>query len=211
MDGKPQDFKDWKEWYSLKEAQKVLDVTYRTVRYYREQYKEHSKGEGRDIRVSHKFIDLVRKNRKTNTNRISDSKTKKEYKAELEELREKYQKAIKEQRGIYEKRLDKFKGYDYDEETERIEIFTHEEYEAFEKALNEWKLQKVRMEEQQKAFEQTVSSKDELIEMYKNQADYQRKQSDRILTQMDKLIEAIKRRDAIEAVEKKVIGKRHDL
>lgn len=200
-----------KDWYSLKEAQKVLGVTYRTVRYYREQYLEHSKGEGRNIRVSSKFIELVRGNRKKNTVRVTDAKTKSEYRQELDELKAKYQKAIQEQKGIYEKRLDKFKDYDYDEETERIEIFTHEEYEQFENALTEWKIQKVRLEEQQKTFEATISSKEELVEHYRSQADYQKKQADRILDQMDKLIEAIKRRDTIEAVEKKVIGKRHDL
>lgn len=209
MDGKPQ--QQIKEWYTLKEAEKVLGVTYRTVRYYREQYPQYSRGEGRDIRVSHKFIEVVEKNRKQNTNRITDSKTKKEYKEELEQLKEKYHRAIQEQKGIYEGRLQKFKGYDYDQENERLEIFTNEEYEVFENALQEWKVQKVRLEEQRKTFEATLMSKDELVEHYKQQADYQRQQADRILNQMDKLIEAIKRRDTIEAVEKKVIGKNLDI
>ena len=208
MDGKPQQLK---EWYTLKEAEKVLGVTYRTVRYYREQYPQYSRGEGRDIRVSSKFIDIVSKNRKQNNNRITDSKTKKEYKEELEALKEKYQKAVKEQKGIYEERLDKFRDYDYDQENERLEIFTNEEYELFENALQEWKVQKVRLEEQRKTFEASINSKEELVEHYKQQAEYQRQQADRILNQMDKLIEAIKRRDTIEAVEKKVIGKNHDI
>ena len=208
MDGKSQQLK---EWYTLKEAQEMLGVTYRTVRYYREQYPQYSKGEGRDIRVSRKFLDVVEKNRKQNTNRVTDSKTKKEYQEELETLNAKYQKAIQEQKGIYEERLDKFKEFDYDQENERIEIFTNEEYEMFENALQDWKVQKVRLEEQRKTFEATLMSKEELVEHYKNQADYQRQQADRMLNQMDKLIEAIKRRDTIEAVEKKVIGKNHDI
>ncbi len=62
-----------------------------------------------------------------------------------------------------------------------------------------------------KSTDVAISSKEELIVHYRTQADYQKKQADRILDQMEKLIDAIKRRDTIEAVEKKVIGKKLDL
>jgi hypothetical protein len=211
MDGKNITPQRNKEWYTLKEAQQVLGVTYRTVRYYKEQYREHVKGTGRDTRVSSKFIEKVQYNRKSNTNRITDSKTKRQYKEELEQMELKYKKAVQEQKNIYEQRLDKFKDYDYDVENERLEVFTNEDYPKFEAALQEWKVQKVKLEEQKKSFDVAISSKEELIVHYRTQADYQKKQADRILDQMEKLIDAIKRRDTIEAVEKKVIGKKLDL
>lgn len=197
--------------YSLKEASEVLNVSYRTVRYYKDFYTDEVKGEGRSIRVTQRFIDLVAKNRKKNTERITDSKTKKQYKAELEELKAKYQKALNEQKQIYKDKYREFDALDYDSTKERIEVFTHEDYARFEDALREWKQQKVKIEEQEKTFQVQLASKDELIVHYREQADYQKKQSDRILDQMDKLIDAIKRRDTIEAVEKKVIGKKADI
>lgn len=197
--------------YTLKEASEVLNVSYRTVRYYKDIYQEEVTGEGRSIRVTRRFIDLVAKNRKKNTERISDSKTKKQYKAELEELKAKYQKALQEQKQIYQNKYREFEELEYDSTNERIEVFTHEDYARFEDALREWKNQKVKLEEQEKTFKIQIASKEELIEHYREQANYQKKQADRILDQMDKLIDAIKRRDTIEAVEKKVIGKRADI
>jgi len=206
----------------MKEAAKLLGVTYRTIRYYKEAYPNEVHQDGRDVQLTERFLELVRKNRKINTNRISDNKTKKEYKEELDtikaeleqlksELKGKYQKALQEQKGIYEEKLGKFKDYDYDEENERLEIFTHEEYAKFEDALREWRSQNQMMQQQREQFNMQLASKEELIEHYRVQFDYQKQQSDRILGQMDKLIEAIKRRDTIEAVEKKVIGQRHDM
>lgn len=206
----------------MKEAAELLGVTYRTIRYYKEAYPNEVHQDGRDVQLTERFLELVRKNRKINTNRISDNKTKKEYKEELDvikaeleqlksELKGRYQKALQEQKGIYEEKLGKFKDYDYDEENERLEIFTHEEYAKFEDALREWRSQQQMMQQQREQFDMQLASKEELIEHYKVQFDYQKQQSDRILGQMDKLIEAIKRRDTIEAVEKKVIGQRHDM
>jgi hypothetical protein len=208
--------------YNMKEAAELLGVTYRTIRYYKEAYPNEVHQDGRDVQLTERFLELVRKNRKINTNRISDNKTKKEYKEELDvikaeleqlksELKGRYQKALQEQKGIYEEKLGKFKDYDYDEENERLEIFTHEEYAKFEDALREWRSQQQMMQQQREQFDMQLASKEELIEHYKVQFDYQKQQSDRILGQMDKLIEAIKRRDTIEAVEKKVIGQRHDM
>ena len=197
--------------YTLKEASQELNVSYRTVRYYKDFYKEEVSGEGRSLRVTQRFIDLVAKNRKANTVKVTDSKTKAQYKAELEELKAKYSKALREQKEIYDTKYSQFKDLDYDEETERIEVFTNEDYERFEQALQEWKLQKVKLEEQEKTFKVQMASKEELLQHYQEQANYQKKQADRILDQMDKLIDAIKRRDTIEAVEKKVIGKKADL
>ena len=75
----------------------------------------------------------------------------------------------------------------------------------------DYKYQKQSIEQKEIHFKKELASKDELVGHYKQQSEYQKEQSDRILGQMEKLIEAIRRRDTIEAVEKSVIGKRIDL
>ena len=199
------------ETYNMKEAAELLGVSYRTIRYYKDLYTSEVHQEGRDVQLTERFIELVKKNRKQNTNRVTDKKTKAEYKTELDALKEKYQKAIQEQKSIYEKKLDKFSEIDVDFNKERIEVFTHEQYQQFEDALIDYKYQKRYIQEKEERFKVEIASKEELVEHYKNQSEYQKEQSDRILTQMEKLIEAIRRRDTIEAVEKQVISKRVDL
>ena len=198
--------------YNMKEAAELLGVSYRTIRYYKEVYSSEVKQEGRDVQLSERFIELVRNNRKQSVNRITDKKTKAEYRTELDALKEKYQKALQEQKRIYEERLETYSDFDeVDFEKERVEVFTHEQYQQFEAALIDYKYQKRHIQEREERFRVEMASKEELIEHYKQQSEYQKMQSDRILTQMEKLIEAIKRRDTIEAVEKQVIAKRMDL
>lgn len=197
--------------YNMKQASELLGVTYRTIRYYKDIYTDEVRQDGRTVEVTERFLELIKNNIKQNTNRVTDKKTKAEYKAELGALKEKYQRAIQEQKNIYEKKLGSFSDLDYDAEKERIEIFTHEQYEQFENALIDYKYQKRYIDEKEQRFKIELASKEELVEHYKNQSEYQKEQSDRILTQMEKLIEAIRRRDTIEAVEKQVIGKNVDL
>lgn len=197
--------------YNMKEASELLGVSYRTIRYYKDIYTNEVTQEGRDVQLTERFIELVRSNRKQNTNRVTDKKTKAEYRTELEALKEKYQRAIQEQKSIYEKKLGQFSELNIDFEKERIEVFTHEQYQQFEDALIDYKYQKRYIQEKEERFKVELASKDDLVEHYKNQSEYQKEQSDRILTQMEKLIEAIRRRDTIEAVEKQVISKRVDL
>lgn len=201
--------------YNMKEASELLGVTYRTIRYYKDKdvFKSEVFQDGRDVQLTVRFIELVRHNIDVNKQNkdYTDKKTKKEYKAELEALNDKYKKAIQEQRDIYEDKLGVFSELDYDAENERIEVFTHEEYVQFENALIDYKYQKQSIEQKEIHFKKELASKDELVGHYKQQSEYQKEQSDRILGQMEKLIEAIRRRDTIEAVEKSVIGKRIDL
>ena len=165
------------------------------------------------MQLTERFIERVRTvlEKKANNKDNTDNKTKKQYREELEQLNAKYKKALQEQKEIYEKKLGTLSEIDYDAETERIEIFTNEEYIQFENALIDYKYQKQSIEQKEQHFKKEMASKEELIDHYKNQSEYQKQQSDRILTQMEKLIEAIRRRDTIEAVEKSVIGKKIDL
>jgi hypothetical protein len=199
--------------YNMKQAAEVLQCTYRTIRYYKDIYDNDVIQDGRDVQLTERFIERVRTvlSKKANNKDTTDKKTKKEYREELEQLNAKYKKAIQEQKEIYENKLSTLSDIDYDAENERIEIFTNEEYIMFENALIDYKYQKQSIEQKEQHFKKEMASKEELVEHYKNQSEYQKEQSDRILTQMEKLIEAIRRRDTIEAVEKSVIGKKIDL
>ena len=194
----------------MKQAAELLQCTYRTIRYYKDIYDNDVIQDGRDVQLTERFIERVRTvlEKKANNKDNTDNKTKKQYREELEQLNAKYKKALQEQKEIYEKKLGTLSEIDYDAETERIEIFTNEEYIQLENALIDYKYQKQSIEQKEQHFKKEMASKEELIDHYKNQSEYQKQQSDRILTQMEKLIEAIRRRDTIEAVEKSVIGKK---
>lgn len=197
----------------MKQAAELLQCTYRTIRYYKDIYDNDVIQDGRDVQLTERFIERVRTvlSKKENNKDTTDKKTKKQYREELEQLNAKYKKAIQEQKEIYENKLGTLSEIDYDAENERIEIFTNEEYIQFENALIDYKYQKQSIEQKEQHFKKELASKEELVDHYKNQSEYQKEQSDRILTQMEKLIEAIRRRDTIEAVEKSVIGKKIDL
>jgi hypothetical protein len=98
------------------------------------------------------------------------------------------------------------------EPNERIEVFTEEDYKLFESRLVEWKEQRNQLIHQEEVFNVKLASKEELIQHYQNQFEYQKKQSERILEMHQKLIDTIQeqtksiiQRQIIEAKEKEVI------
>ena len=196
--------------FTMKEVAEMLGISYRAVRYYKDIFTNDVIQDGRIVLLSSRFIDKVRNNRKPRSPMV-DKKTKVEYKNELEELTDKHKKALQEQKEIYETRLGVLSELDYDAENERIEVFSNEEYVQFENALIDYRHQKREIELKELHFKNELASKDEIVEHYKQQTQYQKEQSDRILSQMDNLIDAIRRRDTIEAVEKNVISKKIDL
>lgn len=196
--------------FTMKEVSEMLGISYRAVRYYKDIFTNDVIQDGRIVLLSSRFVDKVRNNRKPRSPMV-DKKTKVEYKNELEELTDKHKKALQEQKEIYETRLGVLSELDYDAENERIEVFSNEEYVQFENALIDYRHQKREIELKELHFKNELASKDEIVEHYKQQTQYQKEQSDRILSQMDNLIDAIRRRDTIEAVEKNVISKKIDL
>jgi len=50
--------------YNMKEASELLQVTYRTIRYYKDIFTNEVTQEGRDVQLSERFIELVKNNRK---------------------------------------------------------------------------------------------------------------------------------------------------
>ena len=97
-------------------------------------------------------------------------------------------------------------------ENERIEVFTNENYALFEQRLKEWATLQREIQLKDESFKVQLNSKEEIIEHYKHQFEYQRQLAERQLDQMDKLLGYLKDRNLreaeraqIEAVEKRVI------
>lgn len=180
------------EKFSIKEVANLLGVSERAVKYYKETYNTPAYVFTVDRRVflTQKFIDTVRKFRELNSKISNDLRTK----AELLKVIEGLQAEIIE--------LKESNQYEIGE-NERIEVFSQEEYDLFSERLIQWRLQRQEIE-QTKAHFDTV--KDELI-FVKNQLDYFKISNDKILQQHQSLIDGLRERNRIEAVEKGAIPK----
>jgi hypothetical protein len=188
----------------------MLGVTYRTILYYRDVYTSDVTQDGRNYYVTDAFIEKVKNNKRIAGNKITDPRTKEQLISIIEDLETEVQLLTK-YKTDFELR---------DEETEeglRVEYFTDEEYALFETRLREWYSLRKEVELKDTHFIEMKASKDEIIEHYKGQFEYQRQLSDRQLQQMDKLLDHLKdrnlreaERSQIEAVEKKVIGRFDD-
>ena len=95
-------------------------------------------------------------------------------------------------------------------DNERIEVFTNESYELFEKRLNEWHTLQTDIKHQEEIFSLKIKGADERASHYEKQFEYQRKQSERILEMHQQLIDTIEKqnqlaeqRSFIEAKDKK--------
>lgn len=199
------------EYYTLPNAMAKLGVTYKTIRYYAEHElfandESLVRLEGKKKWVSEKFIEKVRHNLETNSSRFKDPRTKEELIREVERLNVLYNEATK--------KIDALENEDPYElaENERLEVFTNEEYALFEERLKEWATLQREIQLKDESFKVQLNSKEEIIEHYKHQFEYQRQLAERQLDQMDKLLGYLKDRNLreaeraqIEAVEKRVI------
>jgi len=82
-------------------------------------------------------------------------------------------------------------------ENERIEVFSNENYKIFEQRLKDWHNVQKETEYKQKLFNAESKSLNEIIEHYKNQFEYQKEQSTRILDIHERLIEAVNTQNKI--------------
>ena len=94
-------------------------------------------------------------------------------------------------------------------ENERLEVFTHEMYEVFESRLLEWKEQNAKIKSQQEIFDAKEKGLNDVVDLlkdqsehYKNQFNYQKEQSTRILEMHEQLIKTIQQNNYIEAKSK---------
>ena len=94
-------------------------------------------------------------------------------------------------------------------DNERLEIFTEEMYLTFEKRLIEWREQNQKIKTQQELFNAKEKGLNDVVEImteqsehYKNQFEYQKEQSTRILDMHEQLIKTIQQNNYIEAKSK---------
>ena len=219
-------------------------VTYKTLLYYRDIYNNDVFKDGRYYYVTDAFLDKIRNNREKNSATITHTKSELVEKSQalqkqVSELREEVEKTkidvdhdlknlleenkrLKEnalvipsdEEGIYDLISDLIYKLRALGNTDKIEVFSEEEYNQFQDALREYKHLEKNIKQQEVYFEEIKASKDEVIEHYKNQFEYQRRLADKQLEQMDTLLTYLKlrgereaERQRIEAVEKRVIPK----
>lgn len=181
------------EKFTFKEAYNLIGegATYRTVNYYKDIYvNDVIKVDGRYF-VTKDFINKVIKNRENGKKTISEPRTKTDLLNEIDKLNSVI--ADYENSEVFEKANDGL----------RVEVFSQEEYNLFSERLIQWRLQRQEIELTKVHFD-TV--KDELI-FVKSQLDYFKSSNDKILTQHQNLIDGLRERNKIEAVEKGVIPK----
>lgn len=206
--------------YTIKEASEIAGVSQRTIRYWMNYSAFYSEiiTEGKKKYVTDKFIErlkTVRKDIDAKSNVTSTSKTKKELLAEIEELKKSTGVNIPDtEEGIYDLISELIYRLRAIGNTDKIEVFSEEEYKQFQDTLIEYKHLEKNIKQQEVYFEEVKASKDEVIEHYKNQFEYQRQLADKQLNQMDTLLNYLKQRGEregerayIEAVEKQVISK----
>ena len=204
--------------YTIKEASEIAEVSQRTIRYWMNYSAFRSEVilEGKKKYVTDKFIErlqIVRKDIDAKSNVTSTSKTKKELLAEIEQLKKSTGVNIPEtEEAIYDLISELIYRLRAIGNTDKIEVFSEDEYNQFQDALREYKHLEKNIKQQEVYFEEIKASKDEVIAHYKNQFEYQRQLADKQLTQMDTLLTYLKQRGEregerayIEAVEKKVI------
>ena len=106
------------------------------------------------------------------------------------------------------------------EEGERMEVFTDAEYELLEERLTEWRTLQKEIEHKEEVFslkEQHFNTENKTLSKslkhYKNQFEYQKKQSTKILDMHQTLIDTIQKqstitiqRNTIEAIEKDIVN-----
>jgi len=204
--------------YTIKEASEIAGVSQRTIRYWMNYSAFYSEIiiEGKKKYVTDKFIErlkTVRKDIDAKSNVTSTSKTKKELLAEIEQLKKSTGVNIPDtEEAIYDLISELIYRLRAIGNTDKIEVFSEDEYNQFQDALREYKHLEKNIKQQEVYFEEIKASKDEIIEHYKNQFEYQRQLADKQLNQMDTLLNYLKQRGEregerayIEAVEKKVI------
>ena len=206
--------------YTIKEASEIAEVSQRTIRYWiaYEPFNSDVIIDGKKKYVTDAFIERMLKARKdidAKSNVTTTSKTKKELLAEIEQLKKSTGVNIPEtEEAIYDLISELIYRLRAIGNTDKIEVFSEDEYNQFQDALREYKHLEKNIKQQEVYFEEIKASKDEVIEHYKNQFEYQRRLADKQLDQMDTLLNYLKlrgdreaERQRIEAVEKQVIPK----
>jgi hypothetical protein len=193
--------------YSLKESSEITEIPLRTLQRKAKQY-QAKRIDGRYLFLGSQLIELIKSRERKEVNTAPDSRhapniapniTK-----EIETLK-KENEALKMEVKMLKEDLSL---YDIGE-NERLEVFTHEMYEVFESRLLEWKEQNAKIKSQQEIFDAKEKGLNDVVDLlkdqsehYKNQFNYQKEQSTRILEMHEQLIKTIQQNNYIEAKSK---------
>lgn len=182
------------QYYTVKEVSEMLGISIRAVKHYREVFSDFvlKETDGK-VFLSETFIRKVKKARAENIRTISEPRTKAELVEEIHRL--------EKENAILKKELAEYENSEVFEKADagmRVEVFTEAEYKIFEETLIHYKVQAKEIEMQEVRFDSLKDERDYLRSQY----EYALKSKDRILQMHESLIEAIKERNYIEAVEK---------
>jgi huntingtin-interacting protein 1-related protein len=177
--------------YTSKEASELLKVTDRTIRTYCQTWQ----------------VPKLKKSYQITENHL------KEWSAYINETPpEPANNKVKELEAIIENLKAELKEFEI-KDNEVLEVFSKDEYAVFEQRLKEWQHLQKELEMKEVYFREKLQDKNELLEHYKNQFEYQKRQSDKILEMHQKLIDTINQqtklsiqRNVIEAKEKNIIN-----
>jgi len=196
--------------YSIKDSEKITNIPKRTLSRYALK-NNNRKIDGRYLFLGSQLEELIEKRLKKKQKREKPSPTPRQNKT-LATLKGNGEVVAKEEYDALktenETLKDKLSEYDI-ADNERLEIFTKEEYSKFEERLTEWHLQTQHIVAQQELFDakekglnDVVGLMTEQAEHYKNQFQYQKEQSTRILDMHEQLIKTIQQNNFIEAKSK---------
>ena len=193
--------------YSLKESSEITEIPLRTLQRKAKQY-QAQRIDGRYLFLGSQLIELIQSRERKEVNTAPDSRHAPNIAPsitnEIESLT-KENEALKMEVKMLKEDLEQ---YDIGED-ERIEVFTQEMYEVFESRLLEWKEQNAKIKSQQEIFNAKEKGLNDVVDLlkdqsehYKNQFNYQKEQSTRILDMHEQLIKTIQQNNFIEAKSK---------
>ena len=203
--------------YSVKEASKELGISTRAVQKRCLKYNVRKKSNQYLITSEHikEWYAEIRSNATPNepTNEPTNTRTQIDLQVQSLQIEN---ESLKQQLDDLKNELLKFDI----EEGERMEVFTNAEYELLEQRLIEWRTLQKEKEHKEEVFSlkehhfntenKTLS---ESLDHYKNQFEYQKTQSTKILDMHQTLIDTIEKqntlaiqRNTIEAIEKNIVN-----
>jgi len=214
--------------YTIKEASEKLDISIRVLQ---KRCKYHNfRKKDNQYYITDENIDVLRTvlrtpNERTNatneqvfakTSQTNSATNTKQLELELEALKSENE-SLKAEINI----PDNYEGITHLDNGKTLLVFNAENSNLLDEKLIEWQEQKIEIQQHKKeiekkdeSFNKELASKDEIIDHYKNQFEYQREQSTKILDIHQKLVDtiniqakSIQERNLIEAVEKDIIDK----
>ena len=194
------------ETYSVKEAAEIVGISIRAVQ--KRCLRGKIRKKSNRYLITDKHINSWREERKANELKTNQNEPEREP-VRINQL----DLEVESLKAIISDLKAKLSEYDISD-NERIEVFTNDEYDVFKERLQEWFTMQKDMQHKQQLFDVEKMSLTEMLDHYKNQFEYQKKQSEKILQMHQKLIDTIDKqnslaiqRNIIEAKEKDVINK----